>query len=221
VSLWLAADIMERTPSAVLVEYRGLFGGLPVTSVQRVTLRPPGRVEFRQVRGTLLSLTGAFVLKDAQGDTDLTLVLAVDAGVALLSETAVQQILVGGIESTLSKVKATAERDLVRVVTRRGQAAAETGSQAEADAEPDQADTPGDAEAQDGNDETGPPGAGEPPAPAAAGLGAGAPGAGAPPAATPAAATPALPANARPKGSRRRRRRRGGGPRPPASGAGT
>jgi hypothetical protein len=123
---WLTADVIERAQSVTLVEFRGLFGGLPITSVQRMTLNPPGRVEFKQVRGTLRGLSGAFVLKDRDGDTDFVIQISVDAGIPLLSEAAVQQILVGGIEATLTGLKATAERDLARP-TRRPQAAAGAG----------------------------------------------------------------------------------------------
>jgi hypothetical protein len=128
---WLAADVIERAQSTALVEFRGLFGGLPVTSVQRMTLRPPGRVEFKQIRGTLRNLSGAFVLKDRGGDTDIVIQMTVDAGIPLLSEAAVQQILVGGIEATLTGLKATAERDLARP-GRRQPAAPDGETQAEA-----------------------------------------------------------------------------------------
>jgi hypothetical protein len=115
---WLASDVLERAQSTMLVEFRGLFGGLPITSIQRMTLRQPGRVEFKQMRGTLRGLSGSLVLKDRDGDTDLVFQVAVDAGIPLLSDAAVQQILVGGIEATLTSLKATAERDLARAPRR-------------------------------------------------------------------------------------------------------
>jgi len=122
-SLWMAADLLERSQAAALVEFHGFFGGLPITSVQRVVLRPPGRIEFRQVRGTLRDLSGGYVLKDAGGDTDLVVQLAVDPGIVFFSEASVQQILASHIDGTLAKVKASAERDLVRLTPRRAQAA--------------------------------------------------------------------------------------------------
>lgn len=122
--LWMAADLLERSQAAALVEFQGFFGGLPITSVQRVVLRPPGRIEFRQIRGTLRELSGAYVLKDADGDTDLIIQVAVDPGIVLFSETSVQQILAGHVDGTLSKIKASAERDLVRLVPRRTHVAA-------------------------------------------------------------------------------------------------
>jgi len=118
-TLWFAADVLERSPASALVEFRGFFGGLPLTSVQRLTLKAPGRIEFRQVRGELRDLTGAYVLKDAEGDTDLTMQVAVDAGIPLFSDASVQQILTTHLDGTLSRIKAAAERDLVRLIPRR------------------------------------------------------------------------------------------------------
>ena len=119
VTLWFAADVLERSPASALVEFRGFFGGLPLTSVQRLTLKAPARMEFRQVRGELRDLTGAYLLKDVEGDTDLVCQLAVDAGIPLFTYASVQQILISHIDGTLSRIKAVAERDLVRLVPRR------------------------------------------------------------------------------------------------------
>ena len=156
-TLWLAADVLERSPGTALVEFRGFFGGLPLTSVQRLTLKAPGRIEFRQVRGELRDLTGAYVLRDSEGDTDLMVQVAVDAGIPLFSDESVQQILATFLDGTLSRIKAAAERDLVRLIPRRarlvetpspgsdppgpaaaaegGEGADETESEIEADAE--------------------------------------------------------------------------------------
>lgn len=131
--IWMAADLLERSQSTALVELHGFFGGLPVSSLQRFHLRPPGRIEFRQVRGTLRDLSGAYILGEVDGETDLTLTLTVDAGIPLFSEDSVRQILAGHIAATLAKIKATVERDLARVVVRRGVAPeAEAPSAAEA-----------------------------------------------------------------------------------------
>ncbi len=119
VTLWMAADVLERSPTAALVEFRGFFGGLPITSAQRITLRPPSRIEFRQVRGELRDLTGAYVLKDVHGETEVTVQLSVDADILLFPDASVQQIVVGHIDGTLSRIKASAERDLVRLTPRR------------------------------------------------------------------------------------------------------
>lgn len=119
---WLSADILERSQVAALVEFRGFFGGLPITSVQRVVLRPPGRIEFRQIRGTLRALSGAYLLREADEETALTVSLLVDPGIVLFSDESVHQILATHIDATLARIKATAERDLVRVPSRRWQA---------------------------------------------------------------------------------------------------
>ncbi len=195
--LWMAADLLERSQAAALVEFQGFFGGLPVTSVQRVVLRPPGRIEFRQIRGTLRELSGAYILKDADGETDLIMQFAVDPGIVFFSETSVQQILAGHVDATLSKVKASAERDLVRLVPRRGQVSAAL--------EPPSGPT--DAAPADGDQS---PEVGEP-SPEGAGQ-------------SPAAEGTRPPVQPRPEGRIRRRRRRrgrhrGAGPQAPAPGA--
>lgn len=123
VTLWMTADVHERTPTAALVEFRGFFGGLPIASAQRITLRPPTRLEFRQVRGELRELTGAYVLKEVDGETDVAIQLSVDADILLFPDASVHQILVGHIDGTLGRIKASAERDLVRLTPRRVRAA--------------------------------------------------------------------------------------------------
>jgi hypothetical protein len=119
--LWLVADLLDRSQGSAVVEFRGYFGGLPVTSVQRVTLRPPSRIEFRQTRGTLRGFGGVYTLRDSDGDTEVGMSVTVDAGIALFSDVAVQQILAAQVDTTLGKIKASAERDLVRIVRRVGQ----------------------------------------------------------------------------------------------------
>lgn len=59
--LWLAADVLERGGHQLTAEFRGYFGGLPVESVQRVHIRPPARLEFRQLRGTLKALRSEYI----------------------------------------------------------------------------------------------------------------------------------------------------------------
>jgi len=136
-TMWMAADVLERSPTGALVEFRGFFGGLPIVSVQHLTMKPPWRLEFRQIRGELRDLSGAYVLKDIEGETDLSCDIVVDAGIALFSDIAVEQILAGHIEGTLGRLKTTAERDLVRLIGRRsrsGAAAASVGESKDADA---------------------------------------------------------------------------------------
>jgi len=134
-TMWMAADVLERSPTGALVEFRGFFGGLPIVSVQRLTLKPPWRLEFRQVRGELRDMSGAYVLKDVEGETDLSCDMVVDAGIALFSDTAVEQILAGHTEGTLGRIKTTAERDLVRIGrrSRPGTAVAQAGEPRDAD----------------------------------------------------------------------------------------
>lgn len=196
VSLWFTTDVTERSQSAALVEFRGFLGGLPITSVQRVVLRPPGRIEFRQVRGTLRAMAGAYLLKDADGDTDVTAHVAVDAGIVLFTDASVQQILAAHLDGTLTRIKASAERDLVRVVVRRSQGATEVELPSAPDALPE-AD-------------------GEPPEPAGvapAGVVEEAGGDSAPePASVPSSGTPSERQGRHRR--RRRRRHRGGGPPP-------
>ncbi|HET8678875.1 MAG TPA: SRPBCC family protein [bacterium] len=122
VTLWMAADVHERSPTSALVEFRGFFGGLPIASAQRITLRPPTRLEFRQVRGELRELTGAYVLKEVDGETDVSIQLSIDADILLFPDASVQQIIVGHIDGTLGRIKASAERDLVRLTPRRARA---------------------------------------------------------------------------------------------------
>lgn len=195
--LWLSADLLERSQNSAVVEFRGFFGGLPVVSVQRITLRPPGRIEFKQIRGTLRALAGQYVLREVDGDTDMHAQLAVDAGIVLFSETAVQQILAGHIDVTLSRVKASAERDLVRVQTRRA-ASASPEEQVAAAGGPSRQTDAGEVEAEasagepEGEKQTAPAGA-----------------------SAPAGGAPAPPARGRRR--RRRRHRRGSGLGPPAA----
>lgn len=134
-TMWMAADVLERSQTGALVEFRGFFGGLPIVSVQRLTLKPPWRLEFRQVRGELRDLSGAYVLKDVEGETDLSCEIVADTGISLFSDTAVEQILAGHTEGTLGRIKATAERDLVRIGrrSRPGAVAASGGEPRDAD----------------------------------------------------------------------------------------
>ncbi len=209
--LWLTADLLERSQAAVVVEFRGFFGGLPITSVQRLVLRPPGRIEFKQVRGTLRGLWGAYLLKSADGDTDLHVEVVCDPGIVLFTEASVQQILTAHIDGMLTKIKASAERELVRVVTRRAGAAGEGARPAKTDEapaiagarEPEEADEgrAEDEQEEDEQEDVSP----EPGAVPAAGVERSG--------AREGAST--APAEGR-RRRRRRRRRRGGAARPPA-----
>lgn len=201
VETWLSADILERSQASALVEFRGSFGGLPITSVQRVVLRPPGRIEFRQLRGTLRALSGAYLLREADDDTALTVSLLVDPGIVLFSDESVHQILAAHTETTTARIKAAAERDLVRVPARRWQDTAAEAPPRPEETRPDGARAAGGIPAE--HAEVGPGAAGEP-----AGSGGEPTGPSAQPAGPGVERLPAEAGRAEPRGRRRRRRRR-------------
>ena len=122
--LWLTADLVERKPNALTVHYRGYFAGLPVESIQRAMLHPPHRIEFRQSRGNLKAFRGQYQLKPIEGDTEISLTLEAEVGIALVSEEAARLVLHSFIEHSLEKFKLTAERDLPRVVRKAANVAA-------------------------------------------------------------------------------------------------
>lgn len=117
--LWLAADILEHGGGQVVAEFRGYFAGLPVDSVQRLLLRPPARVEFRQLRGTLKALRGEYVVDREGAGARLTARMEVEAGIPLLHEEAVRTVVTTALNRLISKVKDAAERDLPRLVPRK------------------------------------------------------------------------------------------------------
>ncbi len=114
--LWMSADLVERKANTLTVHYRGFFGGMPLESIQRATLIPNQRIEFRQTRGALKAFRGEYVLKSIDGDTDLSLSVEAEVGIPLISENSARLVLQGFVENTLQKFKFTAERDLPRVV---------------------------------------------------------------------------------------------------------
>lgn len=122
--LWLTADLVERKSNALTVHYRGYFAGLPVESIQRAMLHPPHRIEFRQSRGNLKAFRGQYQLKPVEGDTEISLTLEAEVGIALVSEEAARLVLHSFIERSLEKFKLTAERDLPRVVRKAANGAA-------------------------------------------------------------------------------------------------
>jgi ribosome-associated toxin RatA of RatAB toxin-antitoxin module len=199
--LWMVADVVERKANTLTVHYRGYFGGMPVESIQRATLFPPQRVEFRQTRGALKAFRGEYVLKSIEGDTDLALSVEAEVGIPLISEDSARHVLQAFVEHSLQKFKLTAERDLPRVVRRPAEAApAAEAPSGEAAAPEPAASEPVRAEA--------PPVQQRPQPPQAPGTAAG-----------------QAPGQGKRRRRRRRRRRRGGGPQPsgpqnPGSGSG-
>lgn len=121
--LWLSADLLDRRANAMTVHYKGFFGGIPVESVQRATLHPPQRIEFRQSRGGLKAFQGRYSLKPIEGDTELTLEVEADVGIALITDDSAQRVLHAYVERSLQKLKFLAERDLPRAVRRQGEQA--------------------------------------------------------------------------------------------------
>ena len=191
--LWLTADLVERKPAALTVQYRGYFAGLPVESLQRATLYPPHRIDFRQTRGGLKAFRGQYLLKPVDGDTEVSLTLEAEVGIPFISDQAARLVLHAFIERSLEKFKLTAERELPRVVRRAGEGSASKPA-------PLPAAEPTDEETIEGGIATPP---AESPASAANGQ--------APPAAQPPAVQ---------KKHRRRRRRRRRSPGDPRTGPG-
>jgi ribosome-associated toxin RatA of RatAB toxin-antitoxin module len=206
--LWLAADVLERSGGQVVAEFRGYFGGLPIDSVQRVSLRPTARMEFRQVSGTLKALRGEFVVEADGGGSRLTARMEVDAGIPMLLEEAVRRVLTTALERMVTKVRDAAERDLPRLIPRRPAApaalhAAEPAApQSPARLEVPVEELPGEVAPVEG-----------PPVETAAPPTAAPPTGAAPPA--PARVAPPATSGARPGRRRRRRRHRRGPPGPP------
>lgn len=116
--LWLTADVLDRRSNMLTVHYRGYFGGMPVESVQRATLQPPRRVEFKQTRGGLKTFQGQYQLKPVDGDTELSLAVEADVGIPLISEASARLVLSSYVERSLEKFKLAAERDLPRLPRR-------------------------------------------------------------------------------------------------------
>jgi len=192
--LWLAADLVERKSNSLTVHYRGYFGGMPVESIQRATLFPPQRVEFRQTRGALKAFRGEYLLKPVDGDTELALSVEAEVGIPLISEASARLILHDFVEHSLAKFKFAAERDLPRVLRRPHDAAAPSEGKEAAPALEAEAPAP------------------EMPAVEPAGAGAQPPPRSQPP--QPGSAAPGAQPGSGRRRRRRRRRRRGGGHRP-------
>lgn len=208
--LWFSADLIDRRQNTATVLYKGYFGGIPLESVQRATLYPPQRVEFKQSRGGLKAFAGRYSLKPIDGETELSMQIEAEVGIALITEASARRVLYAYVERSLQKIKFLAERDLPRPVRRvvedAAQAASATPTTAAGPLEPGPQGVvpPG----------TGPLGAGPP---GAGHLGAGLTGEGLPapdPSATvPSGLPPSAPQATSPgpgSGRRRRRRRRRG-----------
>lgn len=85
-------------------------------SVRRLSLRPPGRVEFRQLRGTFKALRGEYVIEPEGPAARLTARVEVEAGISMLGDQAVQTALSASVERLLNRVRDAAERGLPRLM---------------------------------------------------------------------------------------------------------
>jgi hypothetical protein len=108
--LWMTAESVEKRRNAQVVALTGYLIGLPIESVQRVTLRPPTAVEFKQIRGTLRMFNGQCSLAAVEDGTEVRYRLEVDPGIAMISDDAARQFLVQFVERFLDRIKLAAER---------------------------------------------------------------------------------------------------------------
>ena len=108
--LWMTAEAGERRRAAHVVTLTGYLIGLPVESVQRVVLRPPHALEFKQIRGTLRALSGQCSLRAVEDGTEVVLHLDLDPGIAMISDGALRQFFVQFVEGFLDRIKMAAER---------------------------------------------------------------------------------------------------------------
>jgi len=108
--LWMTAEPAEKRGAAQTVALRGYFAGLPVESVQRVTLRPPTSLECVQLRGTLRAFSAQCTLRSTEDGTEVLYRLEVDPGIPMLTEDAARQFLFQHLGRMLDRVKLAAER---------------------------------------------------------------------------------------------------------------
>lgn len=127
--LWLVADVLARGSQQVTAELRGYFGGMPVESVQVIRLRPPARVEFRQIRGTFRHLAGEYTVTAEDAESVVRARVEVETGIPLLGETTARLVMGRALDRMLAKVKDAAERDLPRLVPARRDAARARGEE--------------------------------------------------------------------------------------------
>jgi hypothetical protein len=106
----MAADAGEKRRTAHVVTLTGYLIGLPVESTQRITLRPPHALEFKQIRGTLRALSGQCSLHPVEDGTEVRYRLEVDPDIAMIREAAVRQFFVQFAEGFLDRLKLAAER---------------------------------------------------------------------------------------------------------------
>ncbi|HKV44741.1 MAG TPA: SRPBCC family protein, partial [bacterium] len=108
--LWMTAEPVEKRRAGQVVALTGYLIGLPVESVQRVTLRPPHSIEFKQLRGTLRAFSGECTLKAVEDGTEVVYRLEVDPAISMISEDAARQFFVQFVERFLARITLAAER---------------------------------------------------------------------------------------------------------------
>lgn len=133
--LWMTAESTEKRRTGQVVTLTGYLIGLPIESVQRVVLRPPHAIEFKQLRGTLRALSGECTLRAVEDGTEVRYRLEVDPAIAMISDDAARQFLVQFAERFLDRIKLAAERKAPLGRGARG-VASETAAVEEEEAEP-------------------------------------------------------------------------------------
>ncbi|HEX4834890.1 MAG TPA: SRPBCC family protein, partial [bacterium] len=108
--LWMAADAVEKRGTTQVIALSGYFAGLPVESVQRVSLRPPTMLEVSQVRGTLRTFSGRCTLQSGEDGTEVLYRLEVDPAIPMVTEDSARQFLVQYLGRLLDRIKLAAER---------------------------------------------------------------------------------------------------------------
>jgi hypothetical protein len=131
--LWMAADAGEKRRTAHVVTLTGYLIGLPVESTQRITLRPPYAMEFKQIRGTLRALSGQCSLHPGEDGTEVRYHLEVDPDIAMIREVAARQFFVQFAEGFLDRLKLAAERRAPARHVERGAGAASQDADADED----------------------------------------------------------------------------------------
>lgn len=106
----MAADAVEKRGTTQVIALSGYFAGLPVESVQRVSLRPPTMLEVSQVRGTLRTFSGRCTLKSGEDGTEVLYRLEVDPAIPMVTEDSARQFLVQYLGRLLDRIKLAAER---------------------------------------------------------------------------------------------------------------
>ena len=137
--LWMTVEATERQRIAHVVTLTGYLIGLPIESVQRIVLRAPTTLEFKQIRGTLRALSGRCTLEAVEDGTEVRYRLEADVGIPMVTDDGARQFLVQVVEHMLDRIKLAAER---RAPVRRASRGAAPTAVALDGEEEDQAEEP-------------------------------------------------------------------------------